>query len=143
MAQALDEARSLHLQFFIEDVLMHMKRSVDDLTRLDFAKDVRAVLDVPAIVDHSQMSLIEPKHIGDDVQVDLGVILEQIVKSLPLSATVFSGSQKTTKTARRKDAIEIALDDLVHSFNGLVSRALDDEVKVQSDSRRSHASQSD
>lgn len=134
MAHALDEARSLHLQFFVEDVLMHMKRSVDDLTRLDFAKDVRAVVDVPAIVDHSQMSLIEPKHIRGDMQVDLGVILDQIVKSLPLSAVVFSGSHKTMTTAHRKDAIDIALDDLVRSFNGMVSRTLDDDVRVRSDS---------
>lgn len=142
-AQALDKARSLHLQFFVEDVLMHMKRSVDDLTRLDFAKDVRAVVDLPAIVDHSQMSLIEPIHVSEDVQVDLGVILDQIVKSLPLSAVVFSGSHRTTTTARRKGAIDIALDDLVHSFNGLVSRALGDDMTAQSDSRRSHVSQSD
>lgn len=143
MAQPLDEARSLHLQFFVEDVLMHMKRSVDDLTRLDFAKDVRAVVDLSAIVDHSQMSLIEPKHVSEDVRVDLGLILDQIVKSLPLSAVAFSGWHKTTTTSRRKDAIDIALDDLVHSFNGLVSRALGDEMTAQSDSRRKHAGQSD
>jgi DNA protecting protein DprA len=143
MAQALDEARLLPLQFLVEEVLMHMKRSVDELTRLDFAKDVRAVVDLPVIVDHSQMSLIEPKQVSDYVQVDLGVTLDQIVKSLPLSAVVFSGSHKTTKTARRKDAIDIALDDLVHSFNGLVSRALGDDMTAQSDSRRSHASQLD
>lgn len=143
MAEELDEARSLQLQFFVEDVLMHMKRSFDDLTRLDFVKDVRAVFDLPAIVDHSQMSLIESKHVSAGVQVDLGVILDQIVRYLPLSAVVFSGSHKTSTTARRKDVIDIALDDLVHSFNGLVSRALGDDMTPQSDSRQSHSSQSD
>jgi DNA protecting protein DprA len=135
MDDAFDEGRSAHLQFFVEEVLVHMKRSVDDLTRLKFAKHAPATVELPALVQSTQMSLIEAKEIHRELHVDLVATLDQIVKSLPLSAEVTSSPQKSNPDAQRDGVVDINLDDLVHSFNGFVTMALDSEVT-------SHATQS-
>jgi len=135
MDHAFDEGHSAYLQFFVEEVLVHMKRSVDDLTRLKFARHAPTTVELPALVRPTQMSLIEAKEVHRELHVDLVATLDQIVKSLPLSAEVSSSPRKSKPGARRDGVVDINLDDLVHSFNGFVTMALESEAT-------SHASQS-
>lgn len=125
--RASDETRALRLQFFVEDVLMHMKRSVDELARLKFVQRVSAKIDLPALNQSHQLSLLYARDTQIESHVDLVSTLDKIVKTLPASAQVCTSTATARRSTRREGVIDIHLDDLVHSFNGFVKLALDSE----------------
>lgn len=129
LARAIDEEGSLHLQFFVEDVLTHMKRTVDDLSRLRSAKRAKATVVVRRDTDSTQLSLLEAQDAQGSYEVDLVMMLDQIVKSLPLSVAMPVGSWRS-KTFARHEEVDVPLADLVHSFNGLVTQALASDGEV-------------
>jgi len=125
--RASDETRALRLQFFVEDVLVHMKRSVDELARLKFFQPVPAKIDLPALNQSHQLSFLDARDTQIESRVDLLSTLDQIVKALPASAQVCTNAATARRSTRGESIIDIHLDDLVHSFNGFVTLALDSE----------------
>ena len=136
VGKANDRVKSLQVQFFVEDALMHMKRTVDDLGQLQSSKALHVDLKV---CNAKQLSLLEAKEAKGDGYLDLVPTLDQIVKALPLSVAMPSGSRVLRSTARRDAEVDIAFHDLVHSFNGLVTQALGVHVEPDADSSRDHA----
>lgn len=124
---ASDETRGLRLQLFVEDVLVHMKRSVDELARLKFVQHVSAKIDLPALNQSYQLSFLDARDTQIESHMDLVSTLDQIVKALPASAQVCTSAATARHSTGREGVIDIHLDDLVHSFNGFVTLALDSE----------------
>lgn len=118
-----DENRALRLKLFVEDVLMHIKRSVDELAGLKFVQHMSVKIDLPAMNQSHQLSFLDATDTKIESHMDLVSTLNKIVKALPASVQVCVSAE----TVRRKDVINIHLDDLVHSFNGFVTLALDIE----------------
>lgn len=131
-----DVSLALHLQYFVEDVLVHMKRSVDELSRFKFVQHVSAKIDLPSLNKSHQLSFLEAKDTQIESHVDLVSTLDQIVKALPASAEVCTSTLTARRSTRRDDQIEINLDDLVHSFNDFVVQALGSEDRGHWDQAR-------
>lgn len=132
MTQAYNETQALHLQFSVEDILLHMKRSVDDLTRLDSFKKMPALVEVPANEPASQLTLLDQKVPYHRKQVDLVAALNQIVRSLPKSVAVSSVWDAPSAVTHTGSVVEVSIEDLVHSFNTFVTTVLADDLKSDS-----------
>jgi hypothetical protein len=89
----------------------------------------------------SQLSLLEVEEISGDFQVNLVETLDLLVKALPLSAEVPPAARESQSVHRHEGVIDIALDDLVQSFNGFIEHALDVRASPGVKVARSHVKQ--
>lgn len=127
-AKSSDATWSLHVRYAVEDVMTHMKRSLDDLAKLEPNKSLHASVEVPVSTQlHQQVALMQLEQ-SPSFEVDLVYMVDRIVESLPLSVAIPAVPPPEESELARDGEVDVSLGDLVSSFNSLVNKTLDERL---------------